>query len=53
MIQNAVLKANRYIEMIENERYVEGTKLLETQAFKALLDAFINARKEGLQIVQL
>ncbi len=48
MIQNAVLKANRYIEMIENERYVEGTKLLETQAFKALLDAFINARKRGL-----
>lgn len=48
MIQNAVLKANRYIEMIENERYVEGTRLLETQAFKKLLDAFTNARKRGL-----
>ena len=36
------------IEMIENERYVEGTRLLETQAFKKLLDAFTNARKRGL-----
>ena len=35
-------------ELIENERYVEGTRLLETQAFKKLLDAFTNARKRGL-----
>ncbi|MFR7846733.1 MAG: hypothetical protein ACLU8S_03200 [Coprococcus phoceensis] len=33
---------------------LRGTRLLETQAFKKLLDAFTNARrKEDLQIVQL
>ena len=46
--RNAVLKATRYIEMIENERYVEGTRLLETgRHFKKPLDAFTNARKRG------
>lgn len=48
MIQNAVLRSDRYIEMLENERYIEGTKILDADAFKTLLDAFINARNKGL-----
>lgn len=48
LIQNAVLRANRYIEMLENERYIEGTRMLDSQAFKTLLDAYMRARKKGL-----
>lgn len=48
MIQNAVLRSDRYITMLENERYIEGTKILDASAFKTLLDAFINARNKGL-----
>lgn len=48
LIQNAVLRANRYIEMLENERYIEGTRMLDAQAFKTLLNAYTGARKKGL-----
>ncbi len=48
MIQNAVLRSDRYIEMLENERYIEGTKILDAEAFRTLLDAFINARNKNL-----
>lgn len=48
MIQNAVLRSDRYIDMLENERYIDGTKMLDAGAFKTLVEAFINARNKGL-----
>jgi nucleoside-diphosphate-sugar epimerase len=48
LIQNAVLRASKYIDVLANERYITGTKVLETNAFKVLIRAFINARKKGL-----
>ena len=48
MIQNAVLRSDRYIEMLENERYIEGTRILDADAFRTLLEAFVNARNKGL-----
>ncbi|MCR5545884.1 MAG: NAD-dependent epimerase/dehydratase family protein [Lachnospiraceae bacterium] len=48
LIQNAVLRANRYMEALESSRYVENTQLLEETAFNSLLDAFLTARGRGL-----
>ncbi len=48
LIQNAVLRANRYMEALESSRYVENTKLLEENAFHSLLEAFLTARDRDL-----
>ncbi|MCR4960866.1 MAG: NAD(P)-dependent oxidoreductase [Lachnospiraceae bacterium] len=48
LIQNAVLRANRYILALEDQRYEEGTKMLEKDSFRTLLDAFLKAEKEDL-----
>ena len=48
LIQNAVLRANRYMEALESTRYVEHTHLLEENAFNSLLEAFLTARDRDL-----
>jgi nucleoside-diphosphate-sugar epimerase len=48
LIQNAVIRADKYIDVLEHERYIEGTNVLEPQAFRTLLNAFLDARKKGL-----
>lgn len=48
LIQNAVLRANRYIAALEDRRYIEGTQMLEKDSFRALLDAFVKAEARGL-----
>ncbi len=48
LIQNAVLRANRYLTALEKQRYVEGTQTLETQAFASLLKAYLSAKNKGL-----
>ena len=48
LIQNAVLRANRYIDVLEHERYINGTKILEPAAFRTLLKAFLHAQQKGL-----
>ena len=48
LIQNAVLRSNRYLKILENERFVEGTDLMETEAFSALANAFMHAENKGL-----
>lgn len=48
LIQNAVVRANRYLEALRNRRYVEGTNVLEESAFKLLAKAFFDAREKGL-----
>ncbi len=48
LTQNAVLRANRYMEALEAKRYVAGSPLMETSAFTTLVQAFLRARDRGL-----
>lgn len=48
LIQNAVVRANRYLEALKNRRYVEGTNVLDEEAFTQLVKAFCSAREKGL-----
>ena len=48
LIQDAVVRASRYIAALEQDRYLNGTKLLDADAFGALVTAYINAQKKGL-----
>lgn len=48
LIQNAVVRANRYMEALEKQRYIEGTKILETNAFTDLVKAYLGARNKSL-----
>lgn len=48
LIQNAVLRANRYMSALEHERYIQGTKILESEAFRSLVKAYLNARSKNL-----
>lgn len=48
LIQNAVLRANRYLAALQYQRYKEGTNILELEAFRSLVTAYLHAREKGL-----
>lgn len=48
LIQNAVLRANRYLSALEDQRYMQGTHMLEQEAFVTLMNAYLTARSRGL-----
>lgn len=48
LIQDAVLRANRYMELLQQQRYIQGTHILEPEAFEELLSAFMRARSRNL-----
>lgn len=48
LIQNAVVRASRYLEALKNRRYVEGTNVLDEEAFTRLVKAFYDARDKEL-----
>ena len=48
LIKSAVLRANRYISALQEKRYIEGTGILEPDAFKVICDAYGNAERNGL-----
>lgn len=48
LIQNASVRASRYLESLRNQRYVEGTNVLNEEAFTRLVIAFLKARNQGL-----
>jgi len=48
LIQNAVLRANRYVEALENQRYVENSQMLSTDAFTTLVKVHTHASDRGL-----
>ena len=48
LIQNAVVRANRYLEALRTSRYVDESNVLDKSAFKMLTEAFFSARKRGL-----
>lgn len=48
LIQNAVLRANRYLDALEQTRYLQGTKVLDAEAFESLVRAYLTAKNKGL-----
>lgn len=48
LIQNAVVRANRYLAALEQQRYLEGTNILEAEAFTSLASAYLVACRKGL-----
>ncbi len=48
LVQNAVVRANRYLEALEYKRYVGGTNILEPEAFASLVRAYMGAKSKGL-----
>lgn len=48
LIQNAVLRANRYMVALEDKRYVDGNRVLEQESFVSLVNAFWHAMDRGL-----
>lgn len=48
LIQNAVLHADRYMEILRSQRYIGDTHIMEAEAFERLASAFLLAREKGL-----
>lgn len=48
LIQNAVLRAQRYIKALEEARYREGSEILEPEAFESLVRAYERAQGRNL-----
>ncbi len=48
LIQNAVLRSNRYLAVLQEQRYVEDSRMLETEAFTILARAYVQAERRGL-----
>lgn len=50
LIQNSVLRAERYLDAVTSTRYEQGTDILESDAFTRLLKGFISAQKRNLAV---
>ncbi len=48
LIQNAVVRANRYLSALEQQRYLAGTQILGADAFTSLASAYLVAYRKGL-----
>ena len=48
MIQNAVLRAQRYIQALEAQRYKKGSRILSPEAFEPLVQAYMDAEIRNL-----
>ena len=48
LIQNAVLRSQRYMQALEEKRYTQGSRLLETDAFESLVQAYMDAERKNL-----
>lgn len=48
LIQNASVRARRYLDMLKERRYLEGTEILNQEAFSQLVKAFLEAKDQGL-----
>ena len=48
LIQSAVVRATRYLEALEEKRYIKDTRALEPEAFASLKSAYLSAGAKGL-----
>ena len=47
LTQNAVLRADKYMEVLRSQRYLGNTHVMEAEAFDQLVSAFLRAREKG------
>ena len=47
LTQNALLHADKYMEVLRSQRYVGNTHVMEPEAYAKLVSAFIRAREKG------
>jgi len=47
LVQNAAVRASRYLEALHENRYVADTNILEQEAFERLVNAFFDAKGKG------
>ena len=48
LIQNAVLRAQRFLDVMHAERFIGETRILKPEAFASILESYHNAAKEHL-----
>lgn len=48
LFQNAFLRAKRYMSSFRRQHYMEGTNVLNEEAFTALVKTFLEAKSKGL-----
>lgn len=48
VLQNAILRASRYMSSFRRKRYLEGTNVLNKEAFKVIVKTFFEAKAKGL-----
>ena len=48
LIQNAVLNARRYMNALEEQRYMEDSRIMECSAFTSLVQAYKRAKERNL-----
>ena len=48
LIQNAVLRAQRYMQALEEKRYSQNSRILEPEAFESLVQAYMEAELKNL-----
>lgn len=48
LIQNAVVKSEKYLAALESQRYIEGSNILSGDAFTSLMKAYFEAGERGL-----
>lgn len=48
LLQNAFLRAKRYMSSFRRQHYIEGTNVLNEDAFTHLVNTFLDARSKGL-----
>ena len=48
LIRSAVVRSNKYLKALEDETYIEGSRLMEPEAFKSLSEAYRRADDANL-----
>ncbi|MBQ5399540.1 MAG: NAD(P)-dependent oxidoreductase [Ruminococcus sp.] len=48
LIQNAVLRAHRLLDMMRDDRFIENTRIMKKEAFSSILDTYKKAEQNRL-----
>lgn len=48
LIQNAVLRAQRFLDIMHSERFIDNTHILRTEAFTSILNTYRKAERHRL-----
>ena len=48
LIQDAVIRARRYLDILHEHQYIPGTAIFDKRSFGELIDMYVSAEKRGL-----